>query len=854
MPTSNELIFDSVVKQQVNLQRLSKGEANKLIRTLAAADKELSGLISSRLVEGQLPDFTTRRWQAMVTEIGRMRTSAIKAVGGSIDKAMSGTVDFALKDTKALYQAAIPVEVNFATPPLATIRELTRSKPFGGADMVQTLGEWMVNLKEADSGRIVGAVRQGVINGETIPQIQRRVMKATQLTRQNSEAIARTAVNHAGNTARQEFFNENEEVIEALRWTATLDGRTSAICRARDGQHDAVEIGGDMSSVPQPHISGSPRRPPAHLRCRSIMIAILDADTIAELERPFVTDSRTRAVREKGFRADAKQRVGKEKWSEMSRKQRAAEMSIERKDWTRKNVGTVPADTTYDEWLRRQSPEFQNEVLGEVKAEGFRNGITMDQYVDRQGNELTITDLRENIHTQGKMPAPTSKEDLAGPGTPSTKQLEVEAKRQKTIEKNQLATAKREKRAAVKKAETERRRAAAAERKAEKEAKAAKRSEKARKAAELRDRKRAARERKRLAAAKRKAKKQEKLEKAEKAKAKKKPVSETELERNQREFIGELSEDELLDPDIMDRHEKALRAQLELDQFSLKGGNVPEEIVRVRKGLIDKELKKISAAKTTFTPDRAVFVSKRHSQRIQKELRAEFPNYDPTNRAHVLAMRREHRKRLSKITPMGQDPKEYGKWIDSLSDDEFEAFEFWTGEGNHKLIRDYQRGRPLEKTTNTITAELRGAPPANLEKLAKRHTDALESALARAPKYKGTVYRGLTSDLPASDAFRPGMKISEGAFASGTFHPGTASEFAVSRAVEFDKHPVIFKIKGSTRGTVIQNLGNPTMTHEAEILLSKGLKYEVVSTREVMIRANNGLDFKVTEVLLRVSN
>lgn len=49
MATSNEAIFDALVRQQVNLQRLSAGEVRKVIRMLNAADKELTGLIAERL-------------------------------------------------------------------------------------------------------------------------------------------------------------------------------------------------------------------------------------------------------------------------------------------------------------------------------------------------------------------------------------------------------------------------------------------------------------------------------------------------------------------------------------------------------------------------------------------------------------------------------------------------------------------------------------------------------------------------------------------------------------------------------------------------------------------------------------
>ena len=65
-----------------------------------------------------------------------------------------------------------------------------------------------------------------------------------------------------------------------------------------------------------------------------------------------------------------------------------------RKEWAEKNVGRVPASTTYQDFLSRQSKEFQDDVLGKTKGELFRKGgLTVDQFVDRNGTELTLSQL-----------------------------------------------------------------------------------------------------------------------------------------------------------------------------------------------------------------------------------------------------------------------------------------------------------------------------------------------------------------------------------------------------------------------------------------------------------------------------
>lgn len=437
MATANEEIFDAMLRQQVNLQRLTQGEVKGVLTELRRADTDLNTKILRRLeASGGKVDFTTKRWQSMVEEIRRTRTSVIESIGKGLSGTIGDVAALEVKATTSMLEAAVPVEINFASPNIAAVRELASENPFGNPDLMQNAAEWIADLVEADQKRIAGAIQAGVTQGEDTTQIMRRVRAAEEMTHRNAEAITRTAVNHASNTARQEVFTDNAEVIQALRWTSTLDGRTSAICRARDGHFDSLEVGGDMENVPSPHIQGSPKRPPGHVRCRSLMIALLDGQDLADSlpERPFVRDARTRQMREKDFRKDAREKVGKERWKEMSRKERNTEIRDVRRDWADKNIGTVPGDVDYDTWLRRQPESFQDEVLGKAKAEGFRKGIKTDQYIDRQGNELTINEL------QAKHPSKMPDDPAQVP----TDTVPKEEARQAKIAKAQADTAERQ--------------------------------------------------------------------------------------------------------------------------------------------------------------------------------------------------------------------------------------------------------------------------------------------------------------------------------------------------------------------------------------------------------------------------
>jgi SPP1 gp7 family putative phage head morphogenesis protein len=58
--------------------------------------------------------------------------------------------------------------------------------------------------------------------------------------------------------------------------------------------------------------------------------------------------------------------------------------------------GRVPMTDKYDAWLRRQPRGFQDDVLGKAKAKLFRDGgLTLDRFINRAGDELTLDQLRE---------------------------------------------------------------------------------------------------------------------------------------------------------------------------------------------------------------------------------------------------------------------------------------------------------------------------------------------------------------------------------------------------------------------------------------------------------------------------
>ena len=58
--------------------------------------------------------------------------------------------------------------------------------------------------------------------------------------------------------------------------------------------------------------------------------------------------------------------------------------------------GGAPAGQTYQQWLKRQPKEFQDDVLGPTKAALFRDGeLSLDKFVDmRSGKPFDLAALK----------------------------------------------------------------------------------------------------------------------------------------------------------------------------------------------------------------------------------------------------------------------------------------------------------------------------------------------------------------------------------------------------------------------------------------------------------------------------
>jgi SPP1 gp7 family putative phage head morphogenesis protein len=271
----------------------------------------------------------------------------------------------------------LPVQLDTVMPSPRLLRSIAIARPFQG----QILADWAASMEAEDLRKIHNAIQLGMTAGEDMATIARRVIGTEalqfddgvlQMTRQQVQAVVRTAVQHVANHARTAWFLDNSDIVTTERFVATLDSRTTPVCRANDGKQFPL---------------GKGPIPPLHFQCRSLRIAALDGVLLGDrpakpyVERELVGEYaqanglgsiRSRDALPYGTKGDY------DKWS----RKRVRDM-----------IGPVPAETTYNEWLKTQSRVFQDDTLGIAKAKLFRGGLTLDKFVDRNGNELTLKQL-----------------------------------------------------------------------------------------------------------------------------------------------------------------------------------------------------------------------------------------------------------------------------------------------------------------------------------------------------------------------------------------------------------------------------------------------------------------------------
>lgn len=333
-------LLTSLISHQIWLQRTASGEVKDLAPFLQEMRDEI------------------KRQVLLFGDDGRS-TARLNKLLRDLEEALAGlTDDWQTKLTEDLKELAAyeaewnvktltaNVNAEFVTPTAEQVWAAAEFQPLALNDKPVDFTKLMGGWGETEVSRLVTGVKMGFVQGQTTRQIVKDVVGTgglADISERNASTVIRTALSHVSNEARNETYRQNDDIIEKYEIVATLDSRTSTICRSLDGQEYEI---------------GKGPRPPFHPNCRTTTAPVISS------EFDFL---------DKGAKRAAKGAEG----------------------------GTqVRADTTYYEFLKQQPAWFQDQALGPVRGNIFRNsGISPEEFrvisVDGFGNPLTLKQMAE---------------------------------------------------------------------------------------------------------------------------------------------------------------------------------------------------------------------------------------------------------------------------------------------------------------------------------------------------------------------------------------------------------------------------------------------------------------------------
>lgn len=361
MPTTNERLLDAAINRAVDLQRYSTGVVRRIIATINRFDADLIAQIARALLQVEPDSFTITRLEALLASAREINARAYQAAYGAMPAAMRELAGYEAEWQAMNLRAAFPADarafVRFNAVSVEQVYAAAMSRPFQGG----LLRDWQTSGEQGRMQAVRNAIRTGYLEGRTTDQIVRSIAgtRAKQFkdglldrSRRSVETMVRTALSHTAGTARNEVFRANEDIIKAVAWISTLDSRTSPICRVRDGLRYTPDDKHKPIGHSVPWLQGPGR---AHFACRSTSVPITKSWKELGINLPDISP---------GSRASMD--------------------------------GQVAAETTYSQWIARQSAARQDDILGPVRGRLLRQGgLPADHLYSPRGDFLTLEQLRE---------------------------------------------------------------------------------------------------------------------------------------------------------------------------------------------------------------------------------------------------------------------------------------------------------------------------------------------------------------------------------------------------------------------------------------------------------------------------
>jgi SPP1 gp7 family putative phage head morphogenesis protein len=364
MNAYNDIIIDAANQLRTIDELTAPVKAARLRSILAQLKESLAGWAgdATEITALELQGLTELQSEFVTDQLRRVLPAGSRDAVRTVEISPQFAQSVVTTDPTQLNVVALSDDLFAAVQGAPATFSLTAAK---GATITLPNGEVLTKafrgIATDQAERFSQVVRNGLLTGETTPAIAKRLVGQLQFGEQARTArqlvaaggeltavadnqimsLVRTSINQVANSASMAVYEANQDISKKYRYIATLDSRTSSICRALDNREFEY---------------GKGPTPPQHFGCRSAIVAVIDPDILP----PSTIAKRASAD------------------------------------------GPVPINTSYGQWLKDQPLKTQQDVLGASKVPYFNRLVdkygakdAMAKLVRDDGSELTLDQLRK---------------------------------------------------------------------------------------------------------------------------------------------------------------------------------------------------------------------------------------------------------------------------------------------------------------------------------------------------------------------------------------------------------------------------------------------------------------------------
>lgn len=444
MSPNRREVFDAIpeayFRKAIDLNRYSNSVARDLMksyeRIIRRSIAELERI--EAMPSAKRPKFRARRLKALIRQNTEALANWSNKSSQKLAKELAGLADIEVKFTTGQLRRALPeaaqgvVRTVEVTPAFAEAVVTADPTDIGTSVLSDSLEEVVEGssramkltarqgaairmpggfsvaksfrgLAEKQAEIFASTIQDGLLTGESTKAIARRLIgeglsfsteaksvrqlaqaggQLTKMATHQVTTLVRTSVNATANAASQRVYKANPQVTKKYRWLATLDGRTTAICRSLDQQ--VFEYGKGPT----------PANPP-HFGCRSTTVAEIDYDGLSK-------------------------RFGIDMRPEPSKIKRPS------------SEGAVPLGTSYGKWLHDQRPKGKKFEASAAQAKSLNGGKdtpgarqkaryfnrladkygpdeAMKKFLREDGTEVSLADLKKRYGEPERITATKTK-------------------------------------------------------------------------------------------------------------------------------------------------------------------------------------------------------------------------------------------------------------------------------------------------------------------------------------------------------------------------------------------------------------------------------------------------------------